>query len=39
MLRDFGFTLGPAVIGAIAHSQIRPARRQQRACHDTVASP
>ena len=36
MLRDFGFTLGPAIIGAVALSQAAAAIRQQLAAHPAL---
>jgi hypothetical protein len=37
MLRDFGFTLGPAIIGAVALSQAAAAIRQQLAAHPALS--
>jgi len=37
MLRDFGFTLGPAIIGAVALSQAAAGIRQQLAAHPALS--
>jgi hypothetical protein len=37
MLRDFGFTLGPAIIGAVALSQAAAAIRQQLAARPALS--